>query len=104
MTIYHCASTDEQKPKIYRLTPFLYSPFHRTLPKSSLQIHWISARFYEMVDLQKKCKYKEITLLNDSSYNDMSCYFFMFAHKQLRAGFQTLELAVLISFTIYNLF
>ena len=24
-----------------------YSPFHKTLPKSSLQMHWISVRFYE---------------------------------------------------------
>jgi len=58
MTIYHCASTDEQKPRIYRLTAFLYSPFHRILPKPSLQMHWISARFYEMVDLQKKMQKK----------------------------------------------
>ena len=29
----------------------LYSPFHKTLPKSSLQMHWISVRFYEMRDI-----------------------------------------------------
>ena len=28
----------------------MYSPFHKTLPKSSLQMHWISVRFYEMGD------------------------------------------------------
>ena len=27
-----------------------YSEFHKTLPKSSLQMHWISVRFYEMGD------------------------------------------------------
>ena len=29
---------------------FIYSPFHKTLPKSSLRMHWISVRFYEMGD------------------------------------------------------
>ena len=29
---------------------FNYSPFHKTLPKSSLQIHWISVKLYEMGD------------------------------------------------------
>ena len=28
-----------------------YSQFHKTLPRSSLQIHWISERFYEMGDI-----------------------------------------------------
>ena len=28
-----------------------YSPFHKTSPKSSLKMHWISARFYEMGDI-----------------------------------------------------
>ena len=31
-----------------------YSPFHKTLPIISLQIHWISVRFYEIGD-RKKC-------------------------------------------------
>ena len=26
----------------------MYNPFHKILPKSSLQMHWISVRFYEM--------------------------------------------------------
>ena len=30
---------------------YLYSLFHKPLPKSSLQIHWISVRFYEMGDI-----------------------------------------------------
>ena len=30
----------------------MYSPFHKTLPKSNLQKHWLSARFYEMGDIQ----------------------------------------------------
>ena len=28
-----------------------YGPCHKTLPKCSLQIHWISVRFYEMGDM-----------------------------------------------------
>ena len=30
-----------------------YSQFHKTLPKSSLQKHWIWGRFYEMGDSEK---------------------------------------------------
>ena len=29
----------------------LYSLFHKTLPKSSLQMHWISVRFHEIGDI-----------------------------------------------------
>ena len=36
-----------------------YSPFHKTLPKSSLQLHWISVRFYEMGD---KWQFDDLTL------------------------------------------
>ena len=35
-----------------------YSQFHKTLPKSSLQMHWISVRFYEMGDTQNFIKDK----------------------------------------------
>ena len=28
--------------------------FHKTLPKSGLQMHWISVRFYEMSDSSRK--------------------------------------------------
>ena len=31
----------------------MYSPFHKTLPNTSLQMHWISLRFYEMGDRLK---------------------------------------------------
>ena len=31
---------------------FAYSPFHKTSPKSSLQVNWISVRFYEMAVIQ----------------------------------------------------
>ena len=30
----------------------MYSPFQKTLPKSSLQMNWVSVRFYEMGDIQ----------------------------------------------------
>ena len=28
-----------------------YSPFHKTLQRSSIQMHWISVRFYESGDM-----------------------------------------------------
>ena len=31
------------------------SQFHKTFPKSSSQMHWISVRFYEMGDIRKQC-------------------------------------------------
>ena len=31
----------------------MYSPFHKTLPRSSFLMHWISVRFYEMGDTWK---------------------------------------------------
>ena len=31
---------------------FNYSQFHKNLPKSSLQLHWISVKFYEMDDIK----------------------------------------------------
>ena len=34
--------------KKFKLGPLSYSPFHKTLPKSGLQVHWTSVRFYEM--------------------------------------------------------
>ena len=42
-------------PKVYcsltRFTASIYSMFHKTLPKSSLQMHWILVRFYEMSNI-----------------------------------------------------
>ena len=35
---------------------FKYSPFHKTLPKSSLRMHWISVRFYEISIFKGKIK------------------------------------------------
>ena len=35
----------DQRPKLLN-----YSQFHKTLPTSRLQMHWISVRFYEMGD------------------------------------------------------
>ena len=32
------------------LSELIYSTFHKTLPRSSLQMQWISVRFYEMGD------------------------------------------------------
>ena len=36
---------------------FRYSRFHKTLPRSSLQIHWISVRFYEMGDSKTEMQF-----------------------------------------------
>ena len=36
-----------------------YSPFHKTLPKSNLQMLWISVRFYEMGDRKAQDKSKK---------------------------------------------
>ena len=36
------------KLKVLSLLNSNYSRFHKTSPKSSLQLHWISVRFYEM--------------------------------------------------------
>ena len=35
------------------LVLLMYSQFHKTLPKSSLQMHRISVRFYEMGDIRE---------------------------------------------------
>ena len=42
---------------IQNLENFYVSPFHKTLPKSSLKVHWISVRFYEM---GVKCTYDSV--------------------------------------------
>ena len=36
--------------KYIRNVIVFYNSFHKTLPKSSLQMHWASVRFYEMGD------------------------------------------------------
>ena len=42
-------------PKVYctltRFTASIYSMFHKTLPKFSLQMRWIFARYYEMSNI-----------------------------------------------------
>ena len=48
-TIYSSSSGDNEF-KIYCLVLFMYNLFHKTLPKSSLEMLWISVRFYEMGD------------------------------------------------------
>ena len=40
----------ETENKQIVLTLLTHSPFHKTLPRSSLQMHWVKVRFYEMVD------------------------------------------------------
>ena len=38
-------------PFLSILVSFIYSPFHKTLTRSSSRMHWISVRFYEMGDI-----------------------------------------------------
>ena len=40
---------------------FIYSQFHKTLPISSLQMHWISVEFYEMGDISQGYRIKNNT-------------------------------------------
>ena len=47
MTMYCILCTTLLKVEFTFLT---YSQFHKTLPIASLQMHWISVRFYEMGD------------------------------------------------------
>ena len=47
------------KKLIFLVLVLIYSLFHKTIPRSSLQMHWISVRFYEICDtklLQKRYK------------------------------------------------
>ena len=45
----------------------MYSLFHKTLPKSILQMHGIPERFYEMVDILPRLK--------DKNYSDMKFFY-----------------------------
>ena len=48
----------------------MYRPFHKTLPKSSLRIHWISARFYHgtRMGFMKWAIYKPYTYLTHHNF------------------------------------
>ena len=41
---------------IWRKKTWIYSLFHKTLPRSSIKMRWISVRFYEMGDTKIKDK------------------------------------------------
>ena len=41
----------------------IYSPFHKTLPRSSLEMHWISVRFYEIGFMYMKMNDPPLTTL-----------------------------------------
>ena len=49
----------KQDCRIYRLIikKDLYSPFHKTLPRSSYKLNLISVRFYEMGDTCSQSKF-----------------------------------------------
>ena len=47
-----------------RVVSFTYSQFHKTLPRSSLQMHWISERFYEMGDINIVLRKNSLTSLS----------------------------------------
>ena len=68
----------------YEITHMTYSPFHKTLPSSILEMHWISARFFEMGDkmsnvynvqcIHTKSKYAVYSLY--STLNTVNCTVF----------------------------
>ena len=47
--IWEGQEKDVSTPPLYALVrvSFKYRPFHKTLPRSSAFVNWISARFYE---------------------------------------------------------
>ena len=49
---------------VFHFFMFTYRPFHKTLPKSSLRIHLISVRFYEMGDISYFIKPCRVAFLN----------------------------------------
>ena len=51
--------------------PKYRSPFHKTLPKSSSQMHWILVRFYEMGDIL----YFDINLIKTSLIKTANFFF-----------------------------
>ena len=49
---------------------YWYSPFHKTLPKFSLLMHWISVRLYEIGDSLKKLLFNiSVTFENRKKFN-----------------------------------
>ena len=51
-----CVHVHKQWHKKIGSTVQTYCPFHKTLPKSSFQMHWTSVRFYEMVVTSRQTK------------------------------------------------
>ena len=52
-----------------RIIGHINSPFHKTLPKSSLLMHWITVRFYEMgVNIQSENLVKKKTFYQGGGY------------------------------------
>ena len=43
-----CCNTETKDVFCDKFLFLIYSLFHKTLPRSTIQMHWISARFYEM--------------------------------------------------------
>ena len=56
--------------RLENLENVIYNPFHKTLPKSSTQMHWISVRFYAKF-------YKERQSQNLLSYYLIWLFFFL---------------------------
>ena len=64
------------------LFAYIYSPFHKTMPRSSLQIHWISVRFYEMDGIILKCRALNtgFSLLFHFAFSFFNKIYFLFLH------------------------
>ena len=73
----HCVSVILKLPTWIRIK-FVYNQFHKTLPKSSLQMLWISVRFYEIDcrDIHKKktiCQLCFWPILTNYNTHKMKC-------------------------------
>ena len=49
--IIHCNLKKDTRNVLKKLSGHTYSQFHKTLPKSSYQMYWISVRFYDIGDV-----------------------------------------------------
>ena len=52
---------------------FRYSPYHKTLSRSSLQMHWVTVRFYEMGDIST-CFLLNNIINNNNNNNHFKFY------------------------------
>ena len=69
------------------MSDFTYSLFHKTLPRSSLQMFSISVSFYEMGDSCVKYVQKKLFLITHKQPNFLFLYLFLFFCKSYRPNY-----------------